>query len=234
MSVDEIGSKHDEIRGVEGSFQKAVSTVDRLRNLKEEYPNLRLGVHSVVSKFNVGGLSRVYKRITQRLKPDSYICSPAQNRSELLNQEDDISPRISSYENWVNKLSSLSKRDYSTRTRMSGLIQAVRREYYKLAIRELKEQRQILPCYAGFASCHLTPYGDVWPCCTLAYEANMGNLKEHDYKFGPIWNSKRAARVRQHIKGGYCHCPMANIHYTNMLCNTSMLLRLVGSFVLPS
>jgi MoaA/NifB/PqqE/SkfB family radical SAM enzyme len=226
VSIDEIGDKHDEIRGVKGNFERAVETFKGLKELKEEYNNLDLGVHSVVSKFNVDRLSSVYEYVTKEFDPDSYICSPAQNRSELLNQNEDIAPDGFSYERWIDKLRQRAKKDFLVRKGIAKLIQAVRLRYYDLAVEELKEKRQIIPCYAGFASCQITPYGDVWPCCTLAYEANMGNLREHNYDFKAVWRSERAELIRLMIKDGCCNCPMANIHYTNILCNTTMMLKL--------
>jgi MoaA/NifB/PqqE/SkfB family radical SAM enzyme len=231
VSVDEINSKHDEIRGVEGNFKKIVETIQGLKELKLEYKNLDLGIHSVISKYNVKNLSSVYDIITNELGPDSYICSPAQNRSELLNENEDIAPDIESYEKWVDKLQSNTKQNYMVKKGIPKLIQAVRLKYYDLAIKELKQKKQIIPCYAGYASCQITPYGDVWPCCTLAYEANMGNLRENNYNLKKIWHSEKAGIIRTGIKKGLCNCPMANIHYTNMLCNTSIMIKILSNIL---
>ena len=231
VSIDGIMNRHDDIRGVKGNFARAAETIKGLKKLKAEYSNLDLGIHSVVSKFNVDMLSGVYEYVTKEFDPDSYICSPAQNRGELLNSNEDIAPDLSSYEKWVDKLRFNMKQHNSTGKGMARLIQAVRLKYYDLAIEELREKRQLMPCYAGFASCQITPYGDVWPCCTLAYEANMGNLRENDYNFKAIWCSEKAETIRKMIKKGLCHCPMANIHYTNMLCNIVGMLRVAGEFL---
>jgi radical SAM protein with 4Fe4S-binding SPASM domain len=229
LSIDEIFYKHDEIRGVNDNFEKIIETFQGLKLLKEEYKNLDLGIHSVVSKFNVKSLSSVYAFITNELDPDSYICSPAQNRSELLNLNDDIAPDIKAYEKWVDLLRLKTKQDYMVKKGISKIIQAARLKYYDLAIEELKLKKQIIPCFAGFASCQITPYGDVWPCCTLAYDANMGNLRDVNYSFNKIWRSKNAERIRTGIKNGLCNCPMANIHYTNMLCNIPIMIKLIGN-----
>jgi hypothetical protein len=45
----------------------------------------------------------------------------------------------------------------------------------------------------------------------------MGNLREHDYDFGSVWRTGKAAQLRRSIKAGECHCPLANAAYTNML-----------------
>jgi len=234
VSIDGLEHEHDEIRGVKGNFDRATETFKGLKELQKEYNNLVLGAHSVVSKFNVDRLSSVYEYIKREFHPDSYICEPAENRSELFNENEDIAPDVFSYEKWIERLRQSTRQDYLVGNGISRLIQEVRLKYYDLAIDELKEKRQIMPCYAGFASCHISPYGDMWPCCILAYEASMGNLRDYDYKFKAIWGSERAGMVRKRIKAGNCHCPMANIHYTNMLCNITMMLKLTSAIFFPS
>jgi MoaA/NifB/PqqE/SkfB family radical SAM enzyme len=227
VSIDGIGIEHDKIRGVKGNFERSSQTIKGLHELKKEFDNLEFGVNSVVSKFNVEKMPDIYEYVRTEFKPDSYICEPAENRSELFNLSDDIGPDALLYERWNGILSNHARHDYySTSTGITRIIQAVRLKYYDLAVEELKHKKQIMPCYAGFASCQISPYGDVWPCCMLAYKANMGNLREFDYNFRKIWHSERAKFVRQMIKNSHCHCPMANINYTNMLCNTTLMLKL--------
>jgi len=229
VSIDEIDKLHDEIRGVPKNFENAMTTYMRLRELREEYENLEVGVHSVVSKFNVNRLLDVYDYVKKELDPDSYICEIAEHRSELFNLKEDIAPDVPSYENAIWNLRQRVKGDYLNKNGVLKLIQAFRLEYYNLVVGELKQKRQVIPCYAGFASCQISPYGDVWPCCILAYEASMGNLRECEYEFTRIWCSEKADAIRKKIKAGLCYCPMANVHYTNMLCHMPTMLRVAYS-----
>lgn len=232
LSLDGVGDVHDKIRGVQGNFENAMDTYNRLKALKDECNNLELGVHSVVSRFNVDRLLNVYKYIKRELNPDSYICEIAEHRSELFNTNNDITPDIFSYERCVEKLRKQLKEDYLIKRGLSKLIQSFRLEYYNLAVKELEEKRQVIPCYAGFASCQISAYGDVWPCCILAYNASVGNLREVAYEFKRIWLSERADEIRRMIKAGICYCPMANAHYTNMLCDTKTMLKVAYNAVL--
>jgi len=232
LSLDAVGNAHDEIRGVQKNFEKTLDAYKRLTALKTEYPNLKLGVNSVVSKFNINSLQTVYEFVKQELNPDSHIYEIAELRSELFNRNEDITPDISSYDEAIGKLRRRVEEDFLDEHSISRLIQAFRLEYYNLTVRELKQKRQVIPCYAGFASCHISPYGDVWPCCILAYDANMGNLRESEYKFQRIWSSERAEEIRRSIKAGSCYCPMANVHYTNMLCDVKTMLKVAYNAVL--
>ena len=110
---------------------------------------------------------------------------------------------------------------------LSRVTQAFRQVYYDLVVRTLKEKRQIIPCFGGLTNVQLNPYGDVWPCCVLGYGKSMGNLRDVNYDFKKIWYSKEAARVRDHIKKGRCHCPLANQYYSNILCNYYSMLKVI-------
>ncbi|NIP24281.1 MAG: radical SAM protein, partial [Phycisphaerae bacterium] len=93
--------------------------------------------------------------------------------------------------------------------------QSFRAQYYQLAKRTLYESRQVIPCYAGWASCQIAPNGDIWSCCIRAQ--SVGNLREHNYDIRPIWRGREMARLRRSIYQGECACPMANASYANML-----------------
>jgi len=225
LSLDGVGSVHDEIRGVQGNFDRVLDTFGRLKALKAEYPNLKVGVNSVVSKFNINRLLGVYEFVKHELNPDEHIFEIAELRSELFNWNEDITPDVVSYQDSIQNLHRKVKEDSLNKPSISRIIQAFRLEYYNLTLQELKLKKQIIPCYAGFASCHISPYGDVWPCCILAYNANMGNLRQFEYKFHTIWRSARAEEIRKMIKAGLCYCPLANAHYTNMLCDPKTMFK---------
>jgi hypothetical protein len=95
--------------------------------------------------------------------------------------------------------------------------------------RVLKEHRQIIPCYSGFASAQIAPDGDVWMCCIKA--ETIGNLRDVGYDFGKIWFSERAKELRQTIKSEKCCCPLANASYTNMLHNIGSLSRVAWNLI---
>jgi radical SAM protein with 4Fe4S-binding SPASM domain len=231
LSLDGVNEKHDEIRGIPGNWNRFLETFNQLKNLKEEFPNLDLGVHSVVSKFSIDGLLDVYEYVKQ-LGPDSYITEMAERRTELFNCTKDITPTYSAYSNFVNELSRRLRRDYLTSSNfMSKLTQSFRLMYYQIAAQVLREKKQIIPCFAGVASCQITPYGDVWPCCILGYDKVMGNLRETNYDFAKIWKSPKSDAIRRYIAGKNCACPLANAHYTNMLCSPLTIMKVVRNFI---
>lgn len=217
LSIDGIEGKHDEIRGIEGNFKKSMKTYEGIKAL--DIANLEFGIHTVISKFNVNEIANIYKYFCDLNgdKPIKYISEIAEERVELDTIGRNITPAYEDYSKAIDFLSSeLKKENFSG---ISKLTQGLRLEYYQLVKSTLKEKRQIIPCYAGFASAHISPDGDVWQCCIKADP--LGNLRDAGYDFSKIWFSEKAELARKSTKEGKCYCPMANASYTNMLCDLS-------------
>lgn len=224
LSLDGVGEKHEKIRGIPGNFERVLDTYERVKKLKEQFPRFQIGIHTVISKHNINDALEVYE-FAKKLEPDSYITEVAEHRTELFNSNDDITPDADSYAKFAEELSKNIRRDYlHSKKNVSKVTQGFRLEYYRVAAQVLRENRQVIPCYAGYASCQITPFGDVWPCCILGYDKAMGNLREVNYDFKKVWHSKKANEIRKYIIGKNCACPLANAHYTNILCNFTKLL----------
>lgn len=219
FSLDGIGARHDELRGVPGNYAKLMDVYRALRSAS--HPNVTVGIHAVVSQFNVKELPALRRHVREEFAPDSFITEVAEERLELDTVGLDITPRPEDYAAVVDDL--VADIDANPTGGMPALIQAFRREYYQLAQRTLVEQRQVLPCYAGVASAHVSPNGDVWTCCTRA--ESMGNLRDAAFDFMKVWTSGRADELRGSIRRGECFCPLANAAYSSMLCDPPSLMR---------
>lgn len=225
-SFDGVGEVHDEIRGVPGNFEKVIDTVSRLKNLQASYPNLEIGLGTIISKFNLDHI-RETAAYARQLGVDSYISEIAEERTELFNIGDPITPDADEYEKAIETFNAeLKCGDFRGRS-VSSTTLAFRRVYYSYAVRIVRERRQVLPCYAGIANVHISPYGDVWPCCVLGYERSMGNLRDYGYDFYKIWRSEYSYKVRRFIAEGKCHCPLANQAYSNILCSPRAMMRVM-------
>jgi len=218
VSIDAIGQLNDEIRGVPGAYNKAVSTFKSLKSLK--LPNLSVGIHTVISRYNVDLIPQIYTTLIA-LNPDSYITEIAEERVELGTIGVDITPDQQRYEKVADYLIARLKKERFKR--LGKVTRIFRIEYYEMVKRILRERRQVVPCYSGFASAHIAPDGNVWMCCIKA--ESIGDLKTVNYSFRDLWLGEKAERMRAKIKAGSCHCPLANAAYTNMLHNGGSLFR---------
>src|SRR3972149_10205667 len=188
LSIDGIDEQHDEIRGARSGFEKAMETYRKLRALN--HPNLTLGIHTVISKFNVKEIPLIYRNLME-LKPDSYITEIAEERVELGTIGADIAPPPDEYASAV---------DFITKEMLSldlklipRITRAFRTIYYQMVKSILRDKREIIPCYAAVASCQIAPDGEVWACCIKA--ESMGNLRDAGYNFRKVWFSSKATKM---------------------------------------
>jgi MoaA/NifB/PqqE/SkfB family radical SAM enzyme len=224
LSLDGVGLKHDEVRGVRRNWAHAMITYAGLKELQKQYKHLTLGIHTVISNFNVDSFPELCEYVQRELKPDSYITEIAEERVELDTVGLGITPTAEKYTVAIDAL--LESMRELRLTGVAEVTQAFRRQYYELVKRTLREQRQVIPCMAGVASAQIAPNGDVWPCCVRAQ--SMGNLRDHDYDFGSVWRTGKAAQLRRSIKARECHCPLANAAYTNMLTHAPTVTKVVA------
>lgn len=224
LSLDGIGEEHDRIRGVPGNYVKLRESYAALRAINA--PNLTVGIHTVISQHNINRFGDIRDHVRSAINPDSFITELAEERVELDTIGLDITPPVEQYAAVVDRL--VDDIDAEPASGVAGIAQAFRRHYYQVARQTLLEQRQILPCYAGVASGHIAPNGDVWTCCIRAEP--IGSLRETDYDLRPIWGGARADTLRGSIKRGECYCPLANAAYSSMLNDPPSLARVGVNF----
>ncbi len=227
LSLDEIGERHDEIRGVPGNFERAMTTYEGLRALDAR--NLTVGVHTVISVHNVSRIPDIYRHVMRELAPDSFITEIAEERVELGTMDGGVTPAPGDYGAAVDFLSARLKEE--SFHGISRITQSFRIRYYDMVKRYLRERRQIIPCYAGVASAQIAPDGDVWFCCIEAKP--VGNLRETGYDFGAVWFGEAATDLRKRVHDGLCSCPLANAGYTNMLMHAPTMASVAARLAVP-
>jgi MoaA/NifB/PqqE/SkfB family radical SAM enzyme/uncharacterized membrane protein YbhN (UPF0104 family) len=222
-SFDGVGSLHDEIRGVPGNFEKLLDTIGRLERIRASRPNLHVGVGTVVSRFNAGGLEAVIE-YAKGLGVDTYINEIAEEREEFFNAGTGITPDPEAYRAAMRSFKAAAVARMKDMRLLGRITSGLRLVYYDLVVDILCRRRQVIPCYAGILNVHVNADGGVWPCAIRAYAAEMGRFPA-DGGFRRIWRSARAAEIRRSIRRGECYCPLANQAYSNMLMHPPSLAR---------
>jgi MoaA/NifB/PqqE/SkfB family radical SAM enzyme len=218
VSLDQIGKKHDELRGLDDNYARAMETLAGLKRLRR--PNVTVGVHTVISRHNEHDFTAIADHVLS-LEPDSYIAEVAERRVELGTANDEaLTP---SREGVLRAIAHLRSRMRRSRTMIEALVSGLRSEYYDMLASYTERPREILPCYAAITSAHIMPEGKVWACCVLG--ETLGELRDVDYDFPTIWWSAAANRIRARIKRERCHCPLANQSYLNTLVDPRSLVR---------
>jgi MoaA/NifB/PqqE/SkfB family radical SAM enzyme len=226
LSLDGIGEKHDAIRGVPGNFERLMKTYRALKKIKAA--NLAVGLATVISKFNVHDIPEIWALVDE-LEPDSYVTEIAEERGELKNIGDDITPSPQDYAQAIDFL--MAKVKGHKFHGIPKIAQSFRLQYYNIVKKTITEKRQVIPCYGAFNGAQISPTGDVWSCCIRAEP--MGNLRYAGFDFKKVWFSKQAQALRRTIKNKECYCPLAGVAYTNMLCHLPTLAK-VGTRILLS
>ena len=167
--MDEIGTAHDEIRGADRNFEKLLLVAELIADLKKTYPHVVFwAVHTVISKLNVHRIAEIERGEARAIfRPDSYIAEVAENRVELKTMHKDITPDPRDFRRAVAHLGN-TIRSHRSGHPVARLVESLRLEYYELAATILEEKRQVIDCYAGWASAHIAPDGHVWGCCVRA------------------------------------------------------------------
>lgn len=228
LSLDGVGEKHDLIRGVSGNFEKFEERLIQYFELREEFSNLTVGIHSVVSVFSVGHLDELIAYADQSTA-DQFITEIAEPRVELDTVGLPITPDKEDYNQAIDRLIEyVESKQYRG---VSKITEAFRVEYYKLVKNILDEEDQVIDCYAGWASAQIYADGTVWPCCIRA--DNLGNLRDHNYDFKEIWFGEAIKEVRRSIADKECYCPLANASYTNMLHDVPTMARVGTKMIKP-
>ena len=159
VSLDGLREIHDANRGIDGSFEHAISTFNSLRKLG----NKRFKVHFeyLISKYNQGKLSEVISALN--LSPNDFIITIAQKSFFYDNMSLDIEPDrdilLQDIDWFISNLKIHSIHDFAQWT----------------FLKHVSELNPI-PCIAGKNSFYVDPYGRILPC--LLKPSKLGTVKD--------------------------------------------------------
>jgi len=227
-SIDGVGSKHDEVRGIKGNFDKLLKTINTLKTIEKKHPNFHLELGTVVSNFNINHLSEI-EDFVHELGVESYRNEIAEQREEFFNIGEDITPSGEVYERLMEEFKEKIKKNLHKKKKLARTTESLRLVYYDLVCDIMKQETQTIPCFAGISNAHLNYNGELWPCCVIGYKSPLGNLRESGYDFKKVWGSKQAKKVRADIKAKKCWCPLANQAYSNILCHPPSLIKVFNN-----
>jgi len=187
ISIDAVGKKHDEIRGVSGAFGKTVESLEVLRQ-----GGVRdLGIALTIMDRNVLEIKKVYdlaNEIGVEFSISTVTSSPIYfGKKEQFRPGDNGKLR--------DQLDGLVKSElgYWSRRRLA-------RAYFAYTLWEyLRTQRRPLRCDAGKGFFYLDPNGNLYGCDVLDFP--LGNLRDHGFK--ELWFSEKTEKFRR--RANECH-----------------------------
>ncbi len=160
ISLDGIGGKHDEIRGIPGGFDKVMTTIKGLQKIGLK--NLRIAF--TLGDYNIDELPKVYN-LSRELNIEMTLAAVHSGDNYF-----DAENRIEKKQEMAKALDWLIKRELKSFSPKRWL-----RAYFAFGLREfILTGKRILPDYSGKYNLFVDPYGDIYPCDIS--NKKMGNL----------------------------------------------------------
>jgi MoaA/NifB/PqqE/SkfB family radical SAM enzyme len=229
-SIDGIGEMHDYVRGYKGNFKKLEQTIDVLLGIRAENPRLHVDLGTVISNMNLHHPDEIEDWVHSR-GVESYRHEIAEQRAEFHNLGDPITPTADVYEEVTERFKDKIFRNIRSKALLTRVTEAVRVVYYDVAVRIIRERRQVTPCYGGISNIHMNYDGTIWPCCVLGGDQALGSVREHGYDIQALLRSQRAGSARRYIAEGKCACPLANQWLNNVLLTPRHMLRVLWTLL---
>lgn len=184
VSIEGLSQKNDDLRGREGSFDRAM----RLLLTLKEMGIKDIGFGCTVSNKNSEDMLWLYK-LSREMGLE--FATASFHNSYYFHKEDN---EITNKDEVINNFRKLMEELLKDKSPKSWY-----RAFFNLGlINYIRGNPRMLPCEAGTANFFIEPYGDVYPCNGLEdryWKESMGNIR--DVKtFDEIWFSEQAEKVR--------------------------------------
>lgn len=223
-SIDGIGEKHDEIRGVKGNFEKLMRTIELLKPLEKEYRNFTIEPGTVVSNFNINEIDDI-KAFVHDMGLVGHRNEIAEQRSEFFNIGAPITPTPGQYQELMKKWVKDINDNIKGKPMSTKVADAMRSVYCQIAGKILETHKRVIPCYAGILHIQVNYNGGVWGCCVLGYDHEFGNLRDFDYNLPKLMSSPKAIKEWEYIQSNQCACPLAGVIGPSMLCHMPSMIK---------
>jgi len=226
ISLDGPEQIHNKIRG-EDSWRRAKITFERLKQLQNLYPNLSLGIITVVNQGNHHCYPSFIDELVETFQPNQIAINLFRNTT--LNGPAISGDIIDSYKVAVERYEyHLARNHLKALGYLGGRIMRAKEVLQKeLIYRVAKYDEFVTPCTAGTLNYVIWENGNVAPCEVLG--ENVGNIIGSDQKnnFRNIVGSKSALALRKKIRDEKCKCSYECAMTVNTLFSWPMTAKML-------
>ncbi len=216
ISLDGATSQtHDKIRGYPGAFDRVVTAINTLNLMRgRNKHHIRLKVAAVINEENIDEVEGLVK-LSADLKTDCLEFIPQQHFSGSGPPKNNLPS-----EEFLGKINKAV--DYLLQHRNNGIKIENSVKHLKIFERSFRNLKSPLACYAGYNSCALDCYGQIYPCVPwVNWGKAVGNIRNMPLK--EFWHSRSYASTRKEIaqcRDCYLNCQSE----INILFNPAGLL----------
>lgn len=197
VSLDGPPDLHDQIRGREGAFGRAVETYRRLSRLRTR--DFRPFFGLTLQAANVDRVEETWRSLQKeipQLAPEDLHVNYAHVSSHYYGNDESVLPPLEPARRELARLA-------SERTSRWHPVAYLERRYQALLKSYLQTGRTPLPCAALAASCFIGDDWTVYPCSI--YDRAVGNLRDHEFDLARLLAAEtELARLREGIRQGDC------------------------------
>ena len=223
FSIDGIGKQHDEIRVVEGGFNKLLESIEQVRVLQKHYPNLHVGIITTYSKFNKHNIYEIIDYVTLKLKLPLYMNYVRGTTYDKTAKEIDLK---------TFKEASKVVAIRNTMLQKKGIprpIDAMNHLAPKLITKLEETNEWQTPCRVGSKMIEIGHDGTIFPCEIL--NVNFGLIQDFNYNIRTILAQDKVKKFVKNIVDEKCKCTWECALKNNMLYDPSKYPLLAKEYV---
>ena len=234
ISIDGIGKDHNAIRmdkqvvGGDNSFEKAIKTIDNLKELKKIYQRINIGIIITFTNENQKKFKDILKEIYSMTNPDNISINLVRGDPK---QKVNLDLDLNLYREAVKYRDSLFyEKKMSGHAKFKGnrLATAGRILLNELVYKTYESNKYSTPCYAGNLSGVMYPEGNVYPCEILDESHKIGNIRDFDLDFKKLWLSDKAKKEVKFVRKTKCFCTHECFNIVNILFNPKYYPRVLS------
>ena len=195
VSLDGPQATHDDVRGREGAFVRALATYAALRKLRSKRFGVFLGM--TLSQWNQGRIFETLEAVRQ-VVPGTDVRDLHVN---LAQESAHYYQNAGMGRAGAGVLTELAE-FVARRGRSPHPVAWLERRYQSLVPGFAVSGRTPLPCKALSSSVFVDAQWNVFPCSM--WDEPLGNLRETGFDLEPIWNSPGCAKLQREIAARRC------------------------------
>ncbi len=220
VSLDALDQEHDALRGVKGTFAKAISTIELLKGLQDKYENFTVSVCAVCFNSNQAQVERLFQFVKEQLGVRFYFSLIRGGVKDEQEKEVDINL----FQRVAERIARLQAKEDRDRYPFSSVKHVIDELTLEIVARTVKEQGMIIPCKAGKTEVVLTNNGEVLPCELLG--RSFGNLRNHGYDIARLLKAEEAGSILREIQEKQCFCTWECIIRNNIVFSPRLYPRI--------
>ena len=227
ISIDGLQEDHDKIRGINGSFKKALNSVESIRGLQKEFGRINIGIVTTFTSENQNKMKDIVKGIYELTKPDNIAINLVRGDPK---EKVNINLNMKLYQEAVayrNSLFYLKKMSGHKKFKGNKLATAARVLLNDMVYKIYETNKYQSPCYSANLSGVMYPEGQVYPCEILDKSHLIGNIRDFNLDFRKLWLSQKAKEEVNFIRKTKCFCTHECFNNVNILFNPKYYPKLI-------